>query len=221
MTIRSVIFDLDGTLLDTLQDVADSVNAALMHTGLPTHDLHAYKYFVGDGRRMMAIRALPPNMRDEPTLTGLLDKINEEYMQRWMTNTRPYPGVPELLDSLATRGIRIAILTNKPQNYTEAMVVRLLGKWHFEYVIGDSPAFPRKPDPTAARHIIEQMTVLPEECFFVGDSSIDMETAVAAHLYPVGVLWGFRTRDELLSSGAQALVHHPAEIVELLDSSCP
>ncbi len=221
MPIRSVIFDLDGTLLDTLQDVADSVNTALAHAGLPTHDPEAYKYFVGDGRRMMAIRALPADKRDETTVTGLLSEINEEYVQRWMTNTRPYPGIPALLDSLTIRGVRMAILTNKAQNYTEAMVGGLLGKWHFQYVIGESPAFPRKPDPTAAMHIVEQMRVLPEECFLVGDSSIDMETAVAANLYPVGVLWGFRTRDELISSGAKALAHRPADIADLLDNNYP
>jgi len=213
---RALISDLDGTLLDTLQDIADSVNAALTRLGLPTHEVDAYRYFVGEGRTTMAVRALPADRRDDATLAQVLTHVGNEYARRWMEHSKPYEGVPELLDELTARGIRLAILSNKPQVHTESMVSRLLPNWSFEFVIGESARFPRKPDPTAARHIAEGMDVKPAECLYMGDSGVDMQTASAAGLHGVGVLWGFRTADELQSNGARALAQHPADILRLL-----
>ncbi|MBN1856276.1 MAG: HAD family hydrolase [Dehalococcoidia bacterium] len=216
MKYRALISDLDGTLLDTLEDLADSVNIALAKIGLPPHEVDAYRYFVGDGRRAMALRALPEDRRDEATLEMLLPHIDEEYTRRWMDKSAPYDGIPELLDTLTSAGIRMAILSNKPHNYTVTMVSRLLPLWSFEFVLGESVSTPRKPDPSGALHIIEQMNIRPEECLYLGDSGVDMQTATAANLYPIGVLWGFRTADELLSNGARTLVERPADILHLL-----
>ena len=218
MTYRALISDLDGTLLDTLQDLADSVNAALGRLGLPGHELEAYKYFVGDGRRMMALRALPEDRRDEATLERLSVLITEEYFFGWTSKTRPYDGIPELLDALTSRGIRMAVLSNKPHEYTYPMVGELLSRWSFEVVAGESLEFPKKPDPTGARRILSLMNIKPDECLYIGDSGVDMQTATAAGLFPVGVLWGFRTAEELLENGAKLLVEKPADILALLDN---
>ena len=161
MTYRALISDLDGTLLYTLQDLADSVNAALGRLGLPEHELEAYKYFVGDGRRMMALRALPEDRRDEATLERLSVLIAEEYFFGWTSKTRPYDGIPELLDALTSRGIRMAVLSNKPHEYAFPMVGELLSRWSFEVVAGESPEFPKKPDPTGARRILSLMNIKP------------------------------------------------------------
>jgi len=213
---RALISDLDGTLLNTLEDLADSVNLALAHIGLPQHELDAYRYFVGDGRRAMALRSLPEDRREEATLQLLITHIGEEYTKHWMDKTQPYEDVPELLDALTSAGIRMAILSNKPHSYTETMVSSLLPKWSFELVLGESPSTARKPDPAGALHIVEQMNIKPEECLYIGDSGVDMQTAVAANLYPIGALWGFRDADELLSSGARTLVEKPTDILHLL-----
>ncbi len=216
MPFRALISDLDGTLLDTLQDIAESGNAALTRLGLPTHEVDAYRYFVGEGRTTMAVRALPEDRRDEATLERVITFIGEEYARRWMNHSRPYDGVPEMLDELTNRGLRLAILSNKPQAYTESMVSSLLPDWCFEFVLGESPSFPKKPAPSGAMHIIEGMSLKPEECLYIGDSGVDMQTASAAGLYGVGVLWGLRTADELLSNGARALAQRPADILRLL-----
>jgi phosphoglycolate phosphatase len=212
---RALISDLDGTLLDTLEDLADSVNAALARLGLPQHELDAYRYFVGDGRRALALRALPEDRREQATLDPMIAYIGEEYEKRWMDRSQPYEGIPELLDALTALGVRMAILSNKPHSYTEATVSRLLPNWSFELVLGESPSTPRKPDPSGALQIMERMGIEPGECLYIGDSGVDMQTATAAGLYAVGVLWGFRTADELLSNGARVLVEKPADIIPL------
>jgi phosphoglycolate phosphatase len=212
---RALISDLDGTLLDTLQDLADSVNVALARMGLPQHPLEAYRYFVGDGRRLMALRSLPEDKRDEETLESLLAHIGEVYSVHYMDHSQPFPGIPELLDTLTADGVRLSVLSNKPHYYTAPIVAKVLSRWNFEVVAGESPEVPKKPDPTGALRIITQMNLKPEECLYIGDSGVDMQTAVAAGMYPVGVLWGYRTADELRDNGAQVLVQQPTDILQL------
>jgi phosphoglycolate phosphatase len=218
MKFRALIADLDGTLLDSLQDVADSTNAALAKLGLPSHDTSAYRYFVGDGRKMMALRSLPEERRDDATLNALIEYINEEYSAHWMDTTRPFDGIPDMLDALTSRGVRLAVLSNKPHHYTTQMIARLLPQWPFEMVRGESPETPRKPDPLGALAIAAEMQVDPAECLYIGDSGIDMQTAATAGMYGVGVLWGFRPADEMVAHGARALVEHPMDIVRLFDA---
>jgi len=213
---RALVSDLDGTLLDTLQDMAEAVNAALARLGLPEHEVEAYRYFVGDGRRTMAMRSLPEDRRDDATLAQVLSYVTDEYDRRWMVHTRPYDGMPQLLDELTIRGIRLAVLSNKPQSYIELMLSRLLPRWSFEFVLGESPRFPRKPNPSGALYIADGMDLKPAECLYIGDSGVDMQTATAAGMYGVGVLWGFRTADELLSNGARALARRPADVLRFL-----
>jgi len=214
MKYRAVLFDLDGTLLDTLQDLAGATNKGLSCLGFPQHRVEAYKYFVGAGREEMALRALPEEHRDAVTVSRLVEHINREYADHWADHTRPYAGVPELLDALTARGTKTAVLSNKPQNFTELMVSRLLSSWQFEIVAGSLPAVPKKPDSTAALKIVRQMNTRASEFLYLGDSGIDMQTAVNAGMYPVGALWGYRTAEELKASGAKALIDKPTALLE-------
>jgi phosphoglycolate phosphatase len=215
MKYRAVLFDLDGTLLNTLEDITGSVNKALSRLGFPQHELEAYKYFIGDGREALAVRALPDHHRDAATVAKLVARIDEEYAKNWADNTRPYEGVPELLDALTSRGIQMAILSNKPHDFTELMVSRLLPRGRFQPVVGAQPSVPKKPDPSAALGIAKRLDVQPREFLHVGDSDVDMKTATAAGMHAVGALWGFRTADELLSSGAKMLIENPAALLRL------
>jgi len=215
MKYNAVLFDLDGTLLDTLKDLANSVNNSLRYLGFPTHEVEAFKYFIGDGREQMALRALPEGHRDSVVLAKLVDRINAEYVKHWTDNTRPYPGIPELLDALTKNRTRISILSNKPHNFTEEMVNHLLSKWHFEVVLGALPSVPIKPDPTAALQISGQMGLDPSDFLYMGDSDIDMKTAVAAGMYPVGACWGFRKSEELRAAGAMSLIKSPLELLQI------
>ena len=216
MTYKAVLFDLDGTLLDTLKDIADSVNMALDHLGFPQHEVEAYKYFVGDGREALAIRALPEDCRGTANVEKLTTSIEVEYTRRWATNTRAYPGVPDILQTLTDQGIKMAILSNKPQASTEEMVSRFLSKWRFELVLGAQSSLPMKPDPTSALQIAQRLNTPPVEFLYLGDSDVDMKTATEAGMYPVGALWGFRTADELLAGGAKELIQHPTDLPNLV-----
>lgn len=216
MKYRAVLFDLDGTLLNTLEDITGSVNNALSRLGFPQHDFEAYKYFIGDGREALAARALPDHHRDAATVAKLVAHIDEEYAQHWSDNTHPYKGVPDLLDRLATRGVNMAVLSNKPHDFTELMVSRFLCNWRFGLVVGALPSVPRKPDPTAALEIAKRLDVQPREFLYVGDSDVDMKTATAAGMYAIGVVWGFRSAAELLSGGAKALIENPVDLLDAL-----
>ncbi len=216
MTFRAVLFDLDGTLLDTLDDLADSANAALRRLGLPEHPVEPFKRFIGDGVEALARRAIPPERCDAETLARCAELVREEYGRRWDAKTRPYPGIPELLDALSARGLGMAVLSNKPHEFTRLCVERLLPRWRFAAVVGAGGSLPRKPDPTGAQHIAATLAVEPAEILYLGDTNTDMQTAVAAGMYPVGALWGFRTADELLESGARALVERPMDVLALV-----
>lgn len=216
MKYRGVVFDFDGTLLDTLRDLADSVNAVLGRSGFPQHSLDEYRHFVGEGIEELARRVLPEGHRDKAAITHTLAEVRKEYRQRWPDHTRPYDGIPELLDSLAARGIKMAIVTNKPDDSTRLMAARLLPRWSFDAIMAATADRPRKPDPQGALEAARSMGLPPEAILYLGDSDIDMKTAVAAGMYPVGALWGFRTADELRRNGAKALITDPLELLDLL-----
>jgi phosphoglycolate phosphatase len=218
MKYKAIIFDLDGTLLNTLQDLTDSVNAALSRAGLPLHSADEYKYFVGDGVEELATRVTPEAQRNGEFIADLVADIRREYSQRWANKTRPYEGIPELLDTLSARKVRMAILSNKPDDSTRATVSKLLDRWQFDIVVGAGPSAPKKPDPTAALSMAKQMEVHPREMIYVGDTDTDMKTAVAAGMYPVGVLWGYRTADELREHGAKKIISRPEELLAILDN---
>ena len=216
MKHRAVVFDLDGTLLDSLEDLADAMNAVLARAGHPQHPVPLYRYFVGDGMANLVRRALPEGGRDAAAVGAGLEAMRSEYNRRWAAKTRPYPGVPELLDGLTRADVPMAVFTNKPDDFAGQMVGELLAPWHFTAVLGLRADMPRKPDPTGALTVAAQMKVDPDACLYLGDSSPDMIAARAAGMLAVGALWGFRGRHELVASGAQVLVEEPPQVLELL-----
>jgi phosphoglycolate phosphatase len=212
---KAVVFDLDGTLLDTIDDIGNSMNTVLASMGFPLHTIPEYKYFIGKGLRNLVTSVLPPNARDEKTIDLCLDKMFQEYGGRWGDKTLPYPGITELLDELTARGIRLAILSNKAHLLTMKVFDKYLNKWPFEAVFGERPGIPRKPDPSAAFEIMEIMQIPAGEIVYLGDSGSDMETANNAGMYAVGALWGFRNAEELMEHGAKLMIQTPEELLKL------
>ena len=213
---RAVLFDLDGTLLDTLDDLADSMNAALERCGFAQHPVDAYRYFVGDGIDVLVQRVLPANAYNEEVHAKLKAAMNDEYSRRWNVKSQPYEGVPALLDALQERGIAMTVLSNKPEPFTLKAVSNLLADWRFAIVRGARPGVPTKPDPTAALHIADEMAVPPSEFLYLGDTNTDMQTARAAGMHALGVTWGFRPGEELLQSGAHDLLETPLQLLDRL-----
>jgi phosphoglycolate phosphatase len=216
---QAVLFDLDGTLLDTLEDLADATNAVLASLGHPVHPVDAYRYFVGDGVEMLMRRALPPDAAaDHAQLKHALDLQRREYAARWTVKTRPYPGVNELLADLGRRGIRMAILSNKPDAAVAEVVRHFFPGVRFEVARGARPGVPVKPDPGSALQVAAEMSIEPAAFLYLGDTNTDMQTARAAGMLPIGALWGFRTARELSESGAARLIAEPGELLDLLRS---
>ncbi|OHD59705.1 MAG: HAD family hydrolase [Spirochaetes bacterium GWF1_49_6] len=214
---RAVLFDLDGTLLDTLDDLADSMNAALASMGYPGHARDEYRYFVGDGVRALAERVLPEAAREPGIIAKCLGAMEKEYDRRWDNKTRPYDGIPELLDHLTGMHIKIAILSNKPNGFTLAVVKKLLSRWDFDKVYGAGPpGIPVKPDPSGAIRIASELDIPPREFLYLGDTNTDMRTAISAGMFPVGAAWGFRTRAELEAAGAMAIADRPSDLLRIL-----
>lgn len=217
MKFKAVLFDLDGTLLDTLKDLADSMNAALEQLGFKTHPAEAYKYIVGDGIETMACRALPENNRDPQSISKCIELTRQNYSRLWSVNTKPYPRITELLNELQKRNITMAVLSNKPDDFTKKMTAHFLGDYDFKEIRGADPQTPIKPNPSAALQIAAANNIPPEQFAYLGDTGTDMKTAVAAGMYPVGVLWGFRKADELIKDGAKLLIKNPLEVLRLFE----
>lgn len=216
MSFEVIIFDLDGTLLDTLEDIADTANGALAKHGFPAHDKDAFRYFIGDGVDTLFRRALPPGSRDERLISECVSDFRETYRETWNNKTKPYPQVPELLDELEARGLKMAVLSNKPHDFTVTCVSELLGGWKFFLVLGARDGYPLKPDPAAAAEIVDRAGSVRARVMCVGDSAVDMKTAAGAGLFPVGALWGFRTREELEDGGAKIVIEKPLDLLPYL-----
>lgn len=217
MPYQAVLFDLDGTLLDTLDDIGNAMNRVLASRGFPTHPIDAYRSFVGDGMAMLVTRALPENKRDDEPIHDCLEAYRTDYGRTWNVKTRPYDGVVALLDALTARGRKRAILSNKPHEFTQRCVAEFLPNQDFDVVFGQREGVPLKPDPAGALEIAHTFGIPPAAFLYLGDTSVDMQTATAAGMVPVGVIWGFRTAEELRSSGAQVLIERPLEILEFLE----
>lgn len=215
MTIKALIFDLDGTLLDTLDDLADSVNTVLRKAGFAEHPADAYRFFVGSGMETMLRRAAPKGV-DDDTLAGLVSAFRETYAANWDNRTKPYPGVETMLKALNRAGLPIAVLSNKPQRFTELCVRRFFSGAAFAAVQGSPPNGMAKPDPALALGMAKIFGVFAGEVLFVGDSSVDMDTATAAGMVAAGALWGFRPASELLAHGAKLLLAEPGDVLEHL-----
>ena len=220
MNYKAVIFDLDGTLLDSLKDIADTLNSVLARNALPVLTIETVRNIVGYGMRELIRQAIPHDHHgDEQFIRKLWEEMEKQYADSWMHNTRPYPGIKELLDWLDSAGIKKGVLSNKPDRFTKLCVSSLLPGWTFQSVIGHQPLLNRKPDPEGALEMAAAMETDPSDMVFIGDTDVDMQTAVAAGMYPLGVLWGFRSAEELLENGAKKLVETPREVIAWLSQS--
>jgi phosphoglycolate phosphatase len=219
MTFEAIIFDLDGTLLDTLEDIAISANNVLEKHEFPTYKVNDYRDLIGGGVRNLVTQVLPEDRRTDKMITEFADNFRDEYGKNWNLNTKPYEGIPELLDELITRHYKLAVHSNKPDAFTQKYVRELLSHWSFEMVLGQRSEIPRKPDPAGAQQIARFMDVPPAHMLYIGDTATDMQTAIAAGMFPVGVAWGFRPKEELQNNGARAMVEHPREILALLENT--
>jgi phosphoglycolate phosphatase len=216
--LRAIIFDLDGTLIDSIEDLADSMNTVLESLGYPIHKTESYRHMVGDGVRNLVEHAMPENSREETKVMLCLDRFKEEYAINWATKTYIYEGIPDLLDELEMRNIHLNILSNKIDHFTQLTVSMFFPRYMFDCVMGADPSFPRKPDPAGALLIANKLEIPPQQFLFLGDTDTDMMTATAAGMCPVGALWGFRSERELLESGASSVIAHPSELLSLFDS---
>lgn len=216
MGTSAIIFDLDGTLLDTLQDVADAANASLETCGFPARPIHDYPDLIGGGVRHLFRKALPKDA-GEADIDTCVAAFREIYAEHWNDSTAPYPGIPELIALLRERGLKMAVLSNKPHEFTIRCVAAHFPEGTFDLVAGEGPETPAKPDPTGALGIAERFGCEPAAMAFLGDSDIDMHTAVRSGMRPFGAGWGFRSKEELFRCGAIAVVDHPRELPPLLE----
>ena len=215
--IKGLIFDLDGTLLDTIDDIAQAMNDALQEMGLNRHSLEEYKVLVGSGIKNLAESVLPPEYHNPEGIEGFIGTFREHYARSWHNKTKPYSGIVEMLNLLRATDLRLAILSNKSQRFTAAMAdywFMAEGKQTFDPVWGERAGIPVKPNPQAALAIAEQWGLSPQEIAFIGDSDVDMQTAVNAGMLAIGVEWGFRSVAELLESGAQCILQKPEELLK-------
>ena len=211
--MKAVLFDLDGTLTDTLTDISDAMNRALRRHGLPEWSREDYRYLVGNGARILSQRAV----RERSDMTeAVLADYQAWYGAHSLDATRPYEGIPQLLAALAARNIPLCVLSNKPDPDTNRVVRHFFPEIPFAVIRGQVPGVPVKPDPAGALAIAETLGIAPADFLYLGDTAVDMTCARAAGMVPVGALWGFRDRRELEESGARHIIASPAELAALL-----
>ncbi|MDR0992925.1 MAG: HAD-IA family hydrolase [Ruminococcus sp.] len=216
--ILSVIFDLDGTLANTIDDIGAACNYALGKFGMSGHTADEYKYFVGDGIKELIERALPENYRDNAEMKeACLLEFRRYYQENYCVFTKPYDGIYETLEKLKRLGISLSVVTNKNEEAVGLIIKKLFGGY-FETVIGNSDRIKQKPDPESVIKIMEQNSLSKDEVLFVGDSYTDIRTAKNAGIKGVGVLWGFRTREELENEGADFIIERPEELIDIVNS---
>ncbi|MDE5558686.1 MAG: HAD-IA family hydrolase [Ruminococcus sp.] len=207
------IFDLDGTLADTLYDLADATNYGLEKMGYPVHPYESYKQFVGNGVQKLCYRALPDDKKDD---TGkLLEIFSEYYGMHFLDKTKLYSGMKKTLDTLRENDVILAVATNKPQNFAIKIIDKLLPEFDFVKVLGGCAERPKKPDTAIINEIISDF---PEEenIFMIGDSNVDIQTAKNAGIRSIGCVWGFRGVEELTRAGADFIAENPADIAEFI-----
>jgi len=211
---QGYIFDLDGTLLNTLEGLANCYNRVLVQLGHPTHPAAAYQYFIGDGARQCITRCLPADARSEEHIEQALRLQQADYSASWQLDTRPYPGIVDMLENLARLGLPLTVLSNKDHEFTLACVEHFFPTIAFEQVVGFSASIPHKPDPTGAQTIARALNLPAASIDFLGDTAMDMQTAVTCGMTAIGALWGFRDADELIRAGAQRLISHPNNLLD-------
>lgn len=212
---HGLIFDLDGTLVDSLQGIAASLNRALAMSGLPTHPADAVRGFIGNGAQVLVQRAAPPG-EDEFSLTAIGEAFKADYNLTWPEGTFAYDGIVKLLELLQVQGYPLAVLSNKPHSLTEAIVAQVFPTIRFSVVLGQRAGIPHKPDPSGALEISRSLHLDPENCIVVGDSTMDLETARNAGMRAVAVTWGYHDRERLVAAGAERIADHSSNLLALL-----
>lgn len=212
-----VIFDLDGTLLNTIDDLGNATNYALGKCGYPTHQLSSYPQMVGNGVARLIERALPEDARSRANVDRLKAFFTEYYDFHCADATIPYPGIPELLDELAGRGVNLAVASNKYQSAVERLITTYFSNISWSAIEGQKPDFPVKPDPSIVFEILSKVPTRKSDVLYIGDSGVDMETARRACVDSVGVTWGFRSEKELRDNYAVHIVNDPDEIIDLVN----
>ncbi|MDR3255893.1 MAG: HAD family hydrolase [Synergistaceae bacterium] len=215
--IEAVLFDLDGTLLNTLDDLADSGNHVMSLSGWPTHETDAYKYFVGDGVVNLVTRIMPESARSPDEIERVRKAFVEHYQAHAVDKTRPYDGVTDMLGAIAKAGVKMAVVSNKPDAQTQYTVSQFFGSNRFDFAVGNRQGLKLKPAPDIAVLALNELGVSPDRTLFVGDTGVDMRTAKNAACIAVGVTWGFRTKEELLENGADHIIDSPGELAALLN----
>ncbi|MBP9743439.1 MAG: HAD family hydrolase [Burkholderiales bacterium] len=216
-TPRAIIFDLDGTLLNTLEDVAFAMNTVLSNNNYPTYPVNAYRSFIGGGLFNVIRNTIPEHAQIPQLLNLYHDALVKEYIKCIDMKTKPYDGIAEMLDGLSGKNIPLAILSNKAHEFMDGVVKTHFSQWKFKAVFGARAAISPKPDPYAALEIASIMNIAPQEIAFLGDTDVDMQTAANAKMYGIGAAWGFRTVDELHNNGAQMIIDHPIELLKLFN----
>ncbi|MFC0781118.1 HAD family hydrolase [Flavobacterium sp. HJSW_4] len=215
MKFKGIIFDLDGTLVNSLEDISDAMNKVLQGLNFPTHTYDTYQYFIGSGLRNLVSKALPATNNSDEQIEICFECMINEYREICTLKTKPYDGIVELLENLTSQSIKMAVFSNKADELTKKIASEIFPN-HFDQAIGLSTEALKKPNPFEALEIGKKWNLKPEEILFVGDSDIDMQTAVNANMFPVGVTWGYRTEEELKNSGAKLVVNKASELIEIL-----
>lgn len=214
---KLVLFDLDGTLINSIDDLADSTNYALQQCGLPLHTVDEYKYFVGNSVDPLIRRALP---EEEKENQELFDRVKKIYLSYYAAHskdkTRPYPGISDLLSRCNKAGVLVAVVSNKPDDITADVVRYYFPQIHFAATMGPKDGIPKKPDPAGVREVLRITGIALEDALYVGDTWVDMQTAQNSGVQSCGVLWGFRTRQELVENHADFIAANAAELAEII-----
>ncbi|MET0944951.1 MAG: HAD family hydrolase [Flavobacterium sp.] len=215
MKYKGIIFDLDGTLVNSLEDISDAMNNVLTSLNYPTHTYDAYQYFIGSGLRNLVSKALPASNNSENEIEVCFENMIAEYREICTLKTKPYAGIVELLDDLVSRDIKLAVFSNKADELTKKIASEIFPDY-FNTAVGLSTEALKKPNPFEALEISKNWNLKTEEIIFIGDSDIDMLTATNANMFPLGVSWGYRTEEELIASGAKLVINTPSDLIEIL-----
>jgi phosphoglycolate phosphatase len=215
MKFKGVIFDLDGTLVNSLEDIADAMNSVLQDLDYPTHSYDDYQYFIGSGLRNLVSKALPATHNNENQIERCYDLMVEVYRNNCTNQTKPYNGIVELLNHLISCNVKLSVFSNKADALTKE-ITAFLFPGYFSPIVGLSTESLKKPNPFKALEISKSLGLQPQEIIFVGDSGIDMQTATNANMLAVGVLWGYRPKEELIANGAQHILSHPLDLIPIL-----
>ncbi len=213
MTCSSIIFDLDGTLLDTLRDLAETCNEVLVYHHFATHPIDNYKTFVGEGLQVL-MKKITPVDTEEKVIHQCVALFTQLYAQNWTRNSCPYDGISAMLAAFQKKGVKLAVLSNKPHEFTKLFVNKFFPQGQFSVVFGQRDGFPKKPEPDVALEIADRFGSRPQETLFVGDSGVDIKTGKAAGMRTAGVSWGFRSVQDLTENNADIIVHNPLELLQ-------